>query len=31
MQDPRYKHEYLDSDQSWLTITEETMMKVTNI
>ena len=24
-------HEYLDRDQSWLTITEETMMKVTNI
>ena len=22
MQDPRYKHEYLDSVQSWLTITE---------
>ena len=31
MRDPRYKHEYLDRDQSWLTITEETMMKVINI
>ena len=23
MQDPRYKHEYLDTDQIWVTITGE--------
>ena len=23
MQDPRYKHEYLDSGQIWVTVTEE--------
>ena len=23
MQDPRYKHEYLDSSQNWVTVTEE--------